>query len=127
MVCRIEAHPGGIQVPGTKIRFMPLVTFVLAVATIGGCQTTQQMLAADDGPAIQAAVNRGRWELECPAATGTVLSSTMLQPILWGGIERAEYQIGVSGCGKRATYVVVCPQDSSGCLATGNRDSMSEN
>ena len=29
----------------------------------------------------------------------------MLQPVLWGGIEHAEYTIGVQGCGRRATYV----------------------
>ena len=60
--------------------------------------------------------------MSCPAATGVVLSSDMLQPVLWGGIERAEYQVGVSGCGKKATYIVVCPQDSDGCVATSNRD-----
>jgi hypothetical protein len=95
---------------------------LVAVIALGGCQTTQQVLAADDEPAIHAAVTRARFEMECPSATGTVLSSTMLQPVLWGGIERAEYQIGVSGCDKRATYIVICPQDSTSCLATSNRD-----
>jgi hypothetical protein len=111
-------------VPATKNSTKLLAILALCATTLAGCQTTQQVLASDQGAAIQAAVNRGRWELECPGATGTVLSSTMLQPILWGGIERAEYQVGVAGCNKRATYIVICPQDTSGCLATGNRDSM---
>lgn len=108
----------------TKLRYGLLATLSLFLIPLGGCETTQQVLAADDGAAIDAATRRGRWELECPAATGTVLSSTMLQPILWGGIERAEYQVGVAGCGKRTTYVVLCPQDSTSCMATSNRDDL---
>jgi len=37
----------------------------------------------------------------------------MLQPVAWRGTERAEYTIGVAGCGKQKTYIVVCPLDSS--------------
>jgi hypothetical protein len=94
---------------------------LLVPMLLAGCQTAQQALAADSDAAIHAALTRARFEMNCPAATGTVLSSTMLQPVLWGGIERAEYQIGVSGCDKRATYIVICPEDGSSCLATGNR------
>jgi hypothetical protein len=51
-----------------------------------------------------------------------VLSSEMVQPAINGplvrGIERAEYTIGVEGCGQKHTYVVICPQDGSGgCFA----------
>jgi len=115
---------GGIPMFMTKkaSRWAAWLSPLVALIALAGCQTTQQMLAADDEPAIHAAVVRGRFEMNCPGATGTVLSSTMLQPVLWGGIERAEYQIGIEGCGKRATYIVICPQDSSGCLATSNRD-----
>ena len=39
------------------------------------------------------------------------------------GIERAEYTIGASGCGKRASYVVICPdQPGSTCFAAAGRD-----
>ena len=37
------------------------------------------------------------------------------------GVERAEYTVGVDGCGQRQTIVVVCPQDGSGCFAGGAR------
>jgi hypothetical protein len=57
----------------------------------------------------------------CPQATGTVLSATMLQPMVWGGLERAEYTVGVEGCGLRKTYVVVCQLDSSACFAAAAR------
>jgi len=49
------------------------------------------------------------------------LSSNVLQPVLWGGQERAEYTVGVSGCGKRATYVVVCALGSPSCFAAASR------
>jgi hypothetical protein len=37
--------------------------------------------------------------------------------VLWGGEERAEYTVGVSGCAKRAVYLLVCPLGSSACFA----------
>jgi hypothetical protein len=35
---------------------------------------------------------------------------------------RAEYTIGVEGCGQKATYVVVCPLGSPGCVAVAGRN-----
>jgi hypothetical protein len=99
----------------------PLLT-LLVLLTVAGCQSQGQILASDQDVAIQTAERRGKFELSCPAATGEVLSSNMLQPVLWGGEERAEYTVGVSGCGKRATYMVICPQDSTGCFAGSGRD-----
>jgi hypothetical protein len=98
-----------------------LVFTIAGLITLAGCQSTAQMLASEEGVATQTAVRRGQFELGCPEATGTILSSNMLQPVLWGGEERAEYTVGVSGCGKRAVYVVVCPQGSSGCFAGAAR------
>ena len=40
------------------------------------------------------------------------------------GVLRAEYTIGAAGCGKRATDVVMCPDNGSGCLAGGGRTDM---
>jgi hypothetical protein len=39
------------------------------------------------------------------------------------GTDRAEYTVGVTGCGKRATYVVMCPDNgsNSSCFAAGGR------
>jgi hypothetical protein len=90
---------------------------MVALISVAGCQSQGQVLASDQDMAIQAAERRGQFELSCPAATGTVLSSNMLQPVLWGGEERAEYTIGVTGCDKRKVYIVVCPQSSTGCFA----------
>jgi hypothetical protein len=88
---------------------------------VTACQTEKQTLGDEQGTAMSAAVRRGQFELSCPTATGTVLSSNVLQPVLWNGVERAEYTIGVQGCGRRATYISICPIASFGtnnCFAT---------
>ncbi len=96
---------------------------VLTVAlTVTGCQSNQQVLAGSQQEAIGVATKRAQFEFNCPQATGSVLSSEMVQPAIDGpivrGPERAEYTIGVAGCDHRKTYVVICPQDgSSGCFA----------
>ena len=87
------------------------------------CQSPSQTLADEQSVAMQAAVRRGQFELGCPTATGTVLSSNLLQPVLYGGLEHAEYTIGVSGCGRRAVYVSVCQVGSVACFAASSRGS----
>ena len=99
---------------------------LLAVSSLGfalaGCASDQQLLNSDQGSAVMTAVRRGQFDISCPSATGTVLSSNMLQPVLWNGIERAEYMVGVEGCGKKATYIVVCQVGSVSCLAVSGRN-----
>jgi hypothetical protein len=94
---------------------------LVGLLALVGCQTEQQYLAGSQAAAVQTAVTRARFELDCPAATGTVLSSEVVQPAFVGprmmGVPRAEYTVGVSGCGRRATYVVLCPEGSGGCFA----------
>jgi hypothetical protein len=84
---------------------------------LAGCQTQGQQLANEQQLAMDTAVRRGRFELSCPSATATLLSSNMLQPIAWGGQERAEYTVGIAGCNQKMTYVVICPQESEACFA----------
>ena len=79
-------------------------------------------MASMSPKAIDAAESRGRFELNCPAAKGQVLNEQDVQPeiraVRFQAPDRAVYTIGVSGCNKRATYVVVCPNDGSGnCFA----------
>jgi hypothetical protein len=97
--------------------------FALASSTVvlAGCQTEAQILASEQAMATQTALRRGQFELSCPEATATLLSTAMLQPVAWRGTERAEYTIGVSGCGRQKTYIVVCPLDSSACYAVSGR------
>ena len=78
--------------------------------------------------AIDMAVRRGAFELNCPAAKGELISSETLQPLsIRFGYERAEYTIGVSGCGKRQSYVVICPDNGSkSCFAGASRSESTE-
>jgi hypothetical protein len=79
------------------------------------------MLASDQAAASGVAARRGQFELKCPQVTASILSSNILQPVLWGGQERAEYTIGVAGCDRRTTYVVVCALGSPSCFAAASR------
>jgi hypothetical protein len=41
--------------------------------------------------------------------------------VVWGGLERAEYTVGVEGCGVRRTYIVICQLGSPACFAASGR------
>ena len=96
---------------------------LLGVFATVGCQTQQQMLQSGQGMAVQTALNRARFDMNCSSATGQVLSTNVSQPSIQGtfvnvyGVQRLEYTVGVTGCGQRRTYVVVCPQGGAGCFA----------
>jgi hypothetical protein len=98
-----------------------LLLLVAVAAT--GCVSQAQFLDSKQGMAMQTAVSRGQFEMNCPEAAGTVLSREVVQPALQGpivgGLQRAEYTVGVAGCGKRTTFVVICPDEGEGCFATG--------
>jgi len=105
-MCRVSGH----------------VLLVLALAAVG-CATQAQFLDGKQAAAMDTAVRRGQFEMNCPGATGTLLSREVVQPALQGpvvaGLQRAEYTIGVAGCDKRTTFVVICPEGGDGCFATG--------
>ena len=98
---------------------------VLASAALGGCQTTQAFLDANQAAAVQTASSRGRFELNCQDIQTEVLSSKIIDPApMYGGVWRAEYTIGVRGCGRQMVYETIC-LDSHDCNAiadTGNVD-----
>ena len=100
---------------------LQVFTALVAALAATGCQSPAQMLADDQAVATQVAARRGQFELNCPQVTTSVLSSNVLQPILWGGQERAEYTIGVAGCERRATYIVICALGSPSCFAAASR------
>ena len=103
----------------TSIKFMALVVALF----VSGCATQTQFLDDKQGMAIQTALTRGQFELNCQEASPVVISREVIQPALQGpfvgGIQRAEYTIGVTGCGKRTTFVVICPDGGEGCFAAG--------
>jgi hypothetical protein len=94
---------------------------LIAVLTVSGCVSQSQFLASKEPLAIQTALQRARFEIQCPEATGTVLSREVLPPVLEGprvgGIQRAQYTVGVAGCGQHTTSVVLCPEGGDGCFA----------
>jgi len=97
---------------------------MVALLTVAGCVSQTQLLNNMQPMAVQNAETRGRFELNCPSATATVLSREVVQPVLegpfvGGGLQRAEYTVGVAGCGARKTFVVICPEEGDGCFAAG--------
>jgi hypothetical protein len=103
---------------------MRLILPAAALSVVSGCASGPQFIDQAQPEAVAMAQRRGQFELSCPSAAAQVLSRETLQPISFRfGIERAEYTIGVTGCGKRATYVVICPdQSGSTCFAAAGRD-----
>jgi hypothetical protein len=101
-----------------------LVSVAIAGLAIG-CATQSQLLAQRQGEAVETALQRGRFDLNCPSATGTVLSQDYIQPAVQGpwvsGLTRVEYTVGVAGCDQRTTYVVICQEGTSTCFAANPR------
>jgi hypothetical protein len=86
---------------------------------LAACQT-ESFLQSAQSPAINSAQRRAQFEFNCPAATGKVISSENIQEPMgnfrWTPPQRAEYTIGVAGCNKRSTYLVICTE-GGGCIA----------
>lgn len=105
-----------------KIRRLALVA---VAATLTGCATQSQMLDQRQDGAVQTALQRGRFDLNCPTATAVVLSRDFIQPAIQGpwvaGMNRVEYTVGVEGCGKRDTYIVICQEGTDTCFAANPR------
>ena len=96
----------------------------VGVMALAGCQSDAQMLDASQQMALDTAVTRARFDMNCPTATGTVLSRQVIEPVVqlrFGGITRYEYTIGIEGCGQRTSSVVICPQGGGGCFAAQGR------
>jgi hypothetical protein len=92
-----------------------------ATMAVAGCATQTQMLNNKQSIALQTALSRAKFDMNCPTATAEVLSREVTQPALQGpylaGEQRAEYTIGVEGCGKRTTMLVLCPEGGDSCFA----------
>jgi hypothetical protein len=101
-----------------------LIVWAIALAAISGCNTTP-LTTTKQPMALDFAVKRARFEMNCPDATGSVLSSETIQPpnvgVRFSGPERAQFTIGVSGCDKRSTLVVICADGADGCFAAEGR------
>jgi hypothetical protein len=94
---------------------------VVALGLLAGCNTTP-LTTTKQPMALDFALKRARFQMNCPQATAAVLSSETIQPPLnvgprFSGPERAQFTIGVSGCEQRSTLVVICADNSDGCFA----------
>ena len=103
------------------LRSTPLLALLIVA---GGCASGPPFIDQAQPEALSMTQRRAQFEFNCPGATTQMLSRETLQPLSFRfGIERAEYTIGATGCGKRATYVVICPDQAvSTCFASASRD-----
>ena len=96
-----------------------------AALIVSGCASGPPFIEAAQPQAIQTAQRRAQFEFNCPAATGQVLSQEMVTSPLeytrFAPPQRAEYTIGVAGCGQRHTYLVICTDGGGGCIAAAGR------
>ena len=103
-------------------RSTALLFGIIALA-LTGCVSQSQFLSDKQGMAMQTALSRAKFDLNCQQVSPVLISEEVVQPALQGpwvsGIQRAEYTIGVKGCDKRETYVVICPEGGEGCYAAG--------
>lgn len=102
---------------------MKKLTLVAAcLAGLAGCQSTDQQLDAQQQQAVDTALQRVQFDMNCPSATGQVLSRQMIEPVsIRFGVQRAEYTVGIEGCGQRRTYIVVCQLGSVSCFAAAGQ------
>ena len=97
---------------------------IISALAVAGCASQQSIVDSMEPDAIHVAQRRGAFELNCPAATAETLSKEMIQsPMMnprFAPPQRAEYTVGVAGCGQRQTYLVICT-DGGGCVAAAGR------
>ena len=93
----------------------------VTIAVVLSSGASQPLEDALQPSAVKVAQQRGASELGCPAATAEVISKHAIEePQTTGWYEfprQAEYEIAVSGCGKRTTYLVACNKFHSACKA----------
>lgn len=106
--------------------FKHAILSLVVILVIAGCAWQTNLLNNKQSLAIETTLSRARFEMDCQDATGSVLSRTVTEPLYYRGFgtygdwyqdARAVYTIGITGCGKRGTYITTCPDGSIGCFA----------
>jgi hypothetical protein len=101
------------------IKSFKFLALTVSLAVVGCVSTQSQSLASRQDMAMQTAVSRAQFEMDCQKVTPVLISEEAVQPVepYVHGSRRAEYTIGVSGCDKRTTFTVICLEGEKGCLA----------
>lgn len=105
-----------------------LLASAAAVLLVASCSSQSQVLRERQTEALATGEKRDQFEMNCPGARGTVLSSDYIRPEIesgvWmdrEGVTRLEYTVGVEGCGQHRVYVVMCQEGTGGCFAADSR------
>ncbi|AYV23845.1 MULTISPECIES: hypothetical protein [Vibrio] len=98
----------------TKLLLISTLTSIFMM----GCTSTQEFLNENQSMATEAAMNRAKFELSCQTVQTTVLNKKTIDLYRY---EVPQYQVGVSGCGKKVVYLVNCNPDS-GCMVYDNKN-----
>jgi hypothetical protein len=92
---------------------------VVTSATLCGCASERPPDEELKPSALKVAQELGSSQLGCPAATAQVMrQETIQEPQGTGWYEpphRAEFTVGVSGCGRSTTFIVRCDERSNAC------------
>jgi len=130
---KFNRFTGSIQIPFNISRSVRVGLAALVLPLVmSACVTESQFLAQNAPSALNTAVTRGRFELNCPQASGTVLSQKVTYingmgiGMGGGGYEWTEYTIGVRGCGKSAVYETMC-RDPDNCNSFANTGQIIQN
>ena len=91
---------------------------LVPLALMAACATTEPSKQASNQPAIDAAIERSANEMNCRDVKAQVLSRRAATGGPSYGAERYEYTIGLDGCGKKMTSIVICSAGS--CFVAGS-------
>jgi len=96
-----------------------------AALVAAACASGPPFIETAQPMAVQTAQRRAQFEFNCKAVEAQILSQENVQSPLeytrFAPPPRVEYTVGVSGCGQRLTYLVVCTEGSGGCFAAAGR------
>jgi hypothetical protein len=92
-------------------------TALIAMLVVGGCASGPPFVETMRPKAVSMAESQAKFALNCPQATGSVLDSQELQPLVFGGPVRAQYSIGVAGCNRRTIVQILCSENNNQCVA----------
>lgn len=86
------------------------------VLIAAGCALSPPFVDQMQGQATLQAERRAQFELACPSAMGRVIRREQFEPQTMGERARAQYTVGVSGCGQRMNIEVLCTQNNNQCV-----------